>query len=173
MSLADRLRFLLVTGLGLGLAPVASGTFGTLGGVVLAVALQVAGLEGPRLAIAWLAAALLLLAFGLSTSAFVRRAFGTEDPKPFVLDEIVGYLLAMAVVGVFHAGPQAGPGPGAHALTFFAFRFFDVLKVPPALQAENLPGAYGIMLDDVIAGLYAGLCVVLALPLVGPWIGAA
>jgi phosphatidylglycerophosphatase A len=152
MSLADRLRFLLVTGMGLGLAPVASGTFGTLGGVVLAVALQVAGLEGPRLAIAWLVAALLLLAFGLSTTAFVRRAFGTEDPKPFVLDEIVGYLAAISLYVIVCGEPSAL----VHVVAFFVFRFFDVAKVFPANRLEHLPGAPGIMLDDVAAGLYTG-----------------
>jgi phosphatidylglycerophosphatase A len=151
----DALRMLLISGGGLGRARVASGTFGTLGGVALAVAVQLA-FSGPLLAAALGALALGLLWAGCSMTAFVARASLGEDPGVFVLDEIVGYLLALALF-VAVAGD---PGWLVHAVAFVAFRFFDVVKVFPANRLEQIAGAPGIMLDDVAAGLYTGLVLV-------------
>ena len=151
LSFGDRIRWMLVTGCGLGMAPVASGTFGSLGGIALAVPLQLY-LDGAALALALGGLALVLLLVGCSMTGFSERTFLAKDPKPFVLDEIVGYLAALAIyVAVFGA-----PGWLAHAACFFFFRAFDVLKVYPANRLEYLPGAPGIMLDDVMAGIYTG-----------------
>jgi phosphatidylglycerophosphatase A len=73
-----------------------------------------------------------------------------------VLDEVVGYLVTVAVFLTLR-GPL---GPTGFALAFVLFRVFDILKVQPARRLEELPGAYGIMLDDVAAGAYAGLVLV-------------
>lgn len=161
MSIADRLRWLLATGCGLGLAPVASGTFGTLGGVVLALLLQV-WLRDATLGWALLALAALLLALGCSLTDWTRRILRSDDPKPFVLDEIVGYLLALAILALL----RGDPSPTAHVACFLVFRAFDVVKLWPADRLEYLPGAPGIMLDDVAAGVYSGV-VLAALP----WFG--
>jgi phosphatidylglycerophosphatase A len=161
MTLGDRLRFLLVTSGGLGLSPVAPGTVGTLGGVLLAVLLQVA--FGGHLLLAWWLAAGVLFAVGCSMSAFVRRTFPKEDPGPFVLDEVVGYLVTVAVYAALAKAPDAV----GHTAAFFAFRFFDVVKLQPARRLEDLPGALGIMADDQMAGVYAGLSLWLLLPLLG------
>lgn len=161
MSLADRLRFLMVTSCGLGLSPFAPGTVGTFGGVALAVVLQAALPQ--HLLTAWWAAAAVLFAAGCTTSAFVKRTFPTEDPGAFVLDEVVGYLVTVAV----YASVRHAPDALGHAAAFFAFRFFDVVKVQPARWLEDLPGAYGIMADDQMAGLYAGLSLCVALPVLG------
>jgi phosphatidylglycerophosphatase A len=59
------------------------------------------------------------------------------------------------------------PDAFAHMAAFFAFRAFDVLKIQPARKLEDLPGAVGIMADDQMAGVYAGLSLWLALPLLG------
>jgi phosphatidylglycerophosphatase A len=156
MTTADRLRQFLITGGGLGYAPVASGTFGTLGGIALALALQ-AFLDGPALIAGFWILAAALLAFGCSTSGYVARTFPYEDPKPFVLDEIVGYLVTLGVACWFVGEPTAL----VHGIAFFVFRATDVLKLPPARQLEYLPGAAGIMLDDVAAGVQAGLLIAL------------
>jgi len=160
-STADRLRFLLVTSGGLGLSPVVPGTVGTAGGVVLALLLQVA-LEGTALTVALWAVSLVLLLIGCRMTAFVGRAFAGKDPGPFVLDEVVGYLIAVALYTTLRGPPDAV----GHALCFFLFRVFDILKIQPAKRLEELPGAVGIMLDDVAAGLYAGIGVLVLHPLI-------
>ena len=162
MSLVDRVHFLLITSCGLGLAPVASGTVGTLGGVVLAVLLQATMKEHALLA-CWIAAVALFI-YGCSTSAYVARVWPNKDPGQFVLDEVVGYLVTIAVYAML-AGKM--PGPWGHAAAFFAFRAFDVLKIQPARWLEGLPGALGIMADDQMAGVYAGVSTWLLLS----WIG--
>jgi phosphatidylglycerophosphatase A len=151
----DALRMLLISGGGLGRAPVASGTFGTLGGVLLALAAQLA-CAGPVLAAVLGALALGLLAAGCSMTAFVARALRDDDPGVFVLDEIVGYLVAIALF----AAVRGDPSWPVHAAGFVVFRFFDVVKVFPADRLERVAGAPGIMLDDVAAGLYTGLVLV-------------
>ena len=155
MSVLDRLRWLVVTSGGLGMAPVAPGTFGTLGGVVLAVLVQALA---PTATLGfWLSGiALVLLGFGCTQGSFSKRVFAREDPGPFVLDEVVGYLVTVATA-VFVL--RAEPTPWQHAVAFVAFRACDVIKPPPAGRLEELPGGPGIMLDDVAAGVYAGLIV--------------
>ncbi len=146
---------------GLGLSPFAPGTVGTFGGVAIAVLLQVALPQ--HALVAWWIAAAVLFAFGCSTSAFVKRTFPNEDPGAFVLDEVVGYLVTVAV----YASLRTMPDAVGHAAAFFAFRVFDVWKPQPARKLEDLPGAYGIMADDQMAGISAGLSMFLILPRLG------
>lgn len=161
MSLGDRLRFLLVTCCGLGLSPFAPGTVGTLGGVAIAVLLQAALPQ--HVLLSWWIAAAVLFALGCLQTSFVRRTFPNEDPGAFVLDEVVGYLVTVAVFASLARLPDAT----GHAAAFVAFRVFDVLKVQPARRFEDLPGALGIMADDQMAGVYAGLSLWLLLPRIG------
>lgn len=157
MTRFDRVRWLLLTGLGTGKAPVAPGTFGTLPGVVLAI---VIGAVLPPSWVAWvlLGVGLCLFVFGAGQTKFVERTWPTEDPGTVVLDEIVGYLVMAGLFAVF----AGAPGVWAHVVGFVAFRVFDVLKPPPADRLEELPGAVGIMADDVMAGVYAALVLLVA-----------
>lgn len=162
MNLADRLRWCLITSFGLGCSPWAPGTVGTLGGVVLAISLQY--LLPGHVPWAWGLAALLLFVWGCLQTSFVARTWPKKDPGAFVLDEVVGYLVTVLVY-MLVAGKAVGAT--AHAVAFFAFRGFDVLKIQPARRLEDLPGALGIMADDQMAGVYAGLSVWLALYVLG------
>ena len=94
-----------------------------------------------------------LLLVGVWASGRVEEVWQKKDPKPVVIDEIVGMWIALLFVP-YDLAYFAG--------TFVVFRLFDVIKPFPAGQAERLPGGWGIMLDDVIAGLYAGLAVACA-----------
>ena len=161
MRAVDRLRWLLITCGGLGTSPVAPGTVGTLGGVVLAVTLQWALPD--HVALAWSIAAAVLFVWGCLQSKFVGRTWPKEDPGQFVLDEVVGYLVTVLVYTLVRVEPDGF----AHMAAFFAFRAFDVLKIQPARKLEDLPGAVGIMADDQMAGVYAGLSLWLVLPLLG------
>lgn len=154
MTLWDRVLYLLITGFGTGLAPLVPGTVGTIPAVVLGVVLQV-WWQGPQLALVLFVVAAVLLATGCSTSAYVEKVFPGKDPGAFVLDEIVGYLIALGLIALVM---EHGPSPWAHGFCFLLFRIFDILKLFPADRLEELPGAVGIMLDDVAAAVYAGLC---------------
>jgi phosphatidylglycerophosphatase A len=163
VSLADRLRFLLVTSCGLGLSPIAPGTVGTLGGIALAVLIQATA--GDRVLAVWWIAAAVLFVLGCSQSAFVKRTFPKEDPGQFVLDEVVGYLVTVGSYALLRHGHVLSAWD--HAAAFVAFRVFDVWKLQPARRLEDLPGAFGIMADDQMAGLYAGASLWLVMPLLG------
>jgi phosphatidylglycerophosphatase A len=76
------------------------------------------------------------------------------DPGPVVLDEVAGQWLALAVVSLLHGAP---PDLWAVGAAFFLFRAFDVVKPWPIRSLERLPGGWGIVADDLAAGLAAGV----------------
>ncbi len=139
---------LLATWGGSGYAPVASGTFGTLAAIPFYLLL--APLSLPLYL-------LILVAFFFLACWVSGRAeviFGEQDCGKIVIDEVVGYLVTMAAIPVDWRYVIAG---------FFLFRFFDIVKVPPARWFDRqLKNGYGVVLDDVAAGVYAWL-VLLAL----------
>ncbi len=162
MNMTDRLHATLLSWFGLGFAPIASGTFGTLGGVGLAILFL---WFAPASWFLWLClgTALVLGVYGSATGDWSERHWGRKDPGEFVLDEVVGYLVAVAWVAPFPDslfGAFFTPGYGAVThltLAFFIFRFFDILKPWPCRQLERLPGGLGIVVDDVAAGVWSWL----------------
>jgi phosphatidylglycerophosphatase A len=85
-------------------------------------------------------------AIGIPASTRVCRALGIKDPQFVVIDEVAGQLIALIAVPVAWKSLLLG---------FILFRGFDIVKPPPVRQLERLPEGTGIMLDDVVAGLYA------------------
>lgn len=85
---------------------------------------------------------------GVWSSSYAATIYGKKDPKKVVIDEVVGFLVAMMFIEFT---------PVRMVLGFFLSRIFDILKLPPARQAESLPAGNGIMLDDVIAGVQANI----------------
>ncbi len=121
--------------------PVAPATFASLVTLALWVVL-------PPIPPAALVAIMVFLAvFGTWIAGLGERLYG-HDGKPIVIDEVLGALLTVAFLG--HNLPLAIAG-------FFLFRVLDVLKPPPAYQLQSLPGGFGIMADDVMAGIYGNL----------------
>lgn len=157
ISTADRIRELTVSFFGLGLAPVASGTFGTLGGVVIAVPLAYA----PGLPYwAWLSIATLITTLiAVALGPWAEKFYGLKDPGAIVLDEVGGYFVTLAVYDIILGG-AADFGWQGHLAAFLLFRIGDILKPSPARNFEKLPGGWGVMLDDLVAGAYAGLVLV-------------
>ncbi|MCB9914695.1 MAG: phosphatidylglycerophosphatase A [Planctomycetes bacterium] len=143
----------------LGLAPFAPGTFGTLGGVAIAWALR--GTDGFLVWTLLVAAA--LYALGRALGPWAEAHAGRKDPGFFVLDEVVGYLVTVAWL--------EGPSLLALLTAFCAFRLFDILKPPPIRRFERVGGGDGIMLDDVVAGVYGLVLVMLPARLLidAPW----
>jgi phosphatidylglycerophosphatase A len=132
----------------LGCSPFAPGTVGTLGGVAIAWALSFT-----QNYLLWsLVAAAVVYLIGRSLGDWAEQHAGEKDPGIFVLDEVVGYLITVAWLGP--------PSYLTLAVGFFVFRFFDVFKPKLARRMEKIPGGDGILLDDVVAGLY-GLILVM------------
>jgi phosphatidylglycerophosphatase A len=145
----QRLLVLIATGLGIGYARVAPGTFGSLLGLPCAWVLCAAGLH-PALYAA-VAAAVFLLGVAASTAAAAH--FGRHDPPACVIDEIAALPVVFAAVAL-------GLMPFnllSAALGFGLFRLFDIWKPPPVRALERLPRGWGVMADDLMAGVYAGV----------------
>lgn len=140
----DTVALLLASVGRIGFFPIAPGTVGSAAGVGLWIALMAAG-AGP-MAVAAAAAVLFLLGAWAATRA--ARLLQTEDPGPVVIDEVVGMLVSLVALPATWQVGLAG---------FILFRVFDVLKPWPADRLEHVPDGWGIMLDDVMAGVYAWL----------------
>jgi len=122
-------------------APIAPGTFGTLSGIPLFLVFSYLPFLG-NLAILFV---FLILAVFLSSKA--EAAFGRKDDGRIVIDEVAGFLVTMAGVR---------PGLAAVILGFLLFRAFDILKPwPVRFVDKKCPGGLGVVLDDVVAGLYS------------------
>ena len=133
---------LLAFGFGSGLAPRAPGTFGTLVAVPIVLGVMQLGF------VVHLAFAIAATLVGIWLCGESARRLGVHDHPGIVWDEITGYTVTML----------AAPPDWYWLLGGFAlFRFFDIVKPWPIREADHsLPGGLGIMLDDIIAGVFAG-----------------
>jgi phosphatidylglycerophosphatase A len=140
---------LIATSFGAGFSPVAPGTMGTLTAIPLAWAL--ARWCDPW--VFWVATLAVTLIGTWAASRFVA-ASGTHDDQRIVVDEVAGYLVTLLLV----------PKSWVHlGLAFVLFRLFDIWKPPPVRQVdEHVMGGFGVMADDLAAGVYGAL-VLLAL----------
>jgi phosphatidylglycerophosphatase A len=141
-SLLGRVATVVATGFGAGYSPIAPGTAGSLVGLVLfwplrgvPAAFQVAVVGAVFLA-------------GAAAGARVARSVGVEDPGIVVVDEVVGMWTSLLFLPFTL---------GTAAVAFVLFRILDVIKPYPARDLEDLPGGWGIMSDDLMAGVYANL----------------
>lgn len=125
----------------IGLVPVAPGTAGSLVG--LGLVMLVRATDQPELEPLILAA---VLVAGVWAAGVAERHYGLEDPSAVVVDEVAGMLLTLLWIPVGYVGL---------GLAFAAFRVFDIVKPFPAREAERLPGGWGVMADDIVAGIYA------------------
>lgn len=145
----NRFKLFLVTSGFLGCSPWAPGTVGTLGGVAIAWALS-----GSSNYLLWsLVACAVVYAVGRSLGPWSEAYAGQKDPGIFVLDEVLGYLITVAWM--------RGPSLLALVVAFFVFRFFDIFKPRLARRMERIPGGDGILLDDLVAGVYGFVLVML------------
>jgi phosphatidylglycerophosphatase A len=128
-----------------GFAPVAPGTVGAAAAIPFFVLLRLA--DSPWLEIAVCA---LIVVVGAWSARLTEAALGVEDPGPVVIDEVVGMLVSLLFL------PATWP---VIAVAFLAFRVFDIVKPWPAGRLEHVPGGWGVMADDVMAGAYANLAV--------------
>lgn len=135
----------LATLLGIGRAPLAPGTWASL--AALPLAWGISALGGVVLLAAW---TLVAAALGIWACDVYVRESGKHDPSECVIDELAGQWIACL------AAPLSLPG---YALAFVLFRLFDIWKPWPISAAERAPGGFGVMLDDLVAGLFAAILV--------------
>ncbi len=146
---ADEAARWIATAGGLGYAPVVSGTIASVPPALLVWVLAPRDL--------WLAgAAGLVTAIGIWASGREERRLGAHDPSSVVVDEVAGMLVALL------AHPRTF---GWILALFLLFRLMDVWKPFPIRQLQALPGGFGIIADDLLAGVYANL-----LGRLGPWV---
>jgi len=130
------------------------GTMGSLPAVAIFVLIAtVVTPEHQSVAIAACFAASCVLSVALGRWA--ERHWQTKDPRPFVLDEVASFFLTVLLFRV----------PDLLLTVCWAFvatRFFDIVKPPPANRLESLPGGWGILLDDLVASIYAAAVLHLA-----------
>lgn len=145
MTVHSRAR-LAATFFGAGTFPAAPGTFGSLAALPFGVALL--QIPAPYGRLALLLAVTAVFAIGVWAATRYCESAGQSDPGEIVIDEVAGQWLALIFV--------APHNPWHVFLAFLLFRFFDVIKLWPANWAqEHLPGGWGVMMDDIVAGLYA------------------
>src|SRR6266404_1360431 len=109
-----------------------------------------------------LAVVVMITLVGIWAASRTEKLSGRKDPSKVVIDEVVGQFIALMPV------PFAlGAAWWSAILAFVLFRIFDIVKPYPARKLESLHGGLGIMLDDVVAGIYAAI--VVALAVVASW----
>jgi phosphatidylglycerophosphatase A len=169
------ISLLLATWFGLGYLPKAPGTWGSIGGMVVALLMswvgfrnQILGTKGHQVSDFWrlgllpsfgkLAIALMIAVMGVIVAGRAARYSQIEDPQWIVIDEVSGQLITYHLF--FWVPPLNWK---SWLLGFILFRAFDIWKPFPARQLEHLPGGWGIMADDWMAGTYAAIVLRVAL----------
>ena len=137
--------------MGAGFVPVAPGTAGALEGIGICLAIQ-AFQAGPSYVFAFVVITVALLAAGVWASNRVCEITGLADAHSIVIDEVSGQMIALAPLMLMPHISIRGIVVG-----FLLFRFFDIFKPYPIRRLEQLHGGLGVMADDALAGVYAGL----------------
>jgi phosphatidylglycerophosphatase A len=135
------LALAVATVFGIGYVPVAPGTFGSIAGLLLWMALPASTAVQAAVIVA-------LFVFGSIAGTVAERHFGRTDPRHVVIDETMGMLITLFLNPVGLTGAFVG---------FLFFRATDVVKPYPANRLERLPGGIGVMADDAMAAVYANL----------------
>jgi phosphatidylglycerophosphatase A len=151
---------------GVGYIPGAPGTYGSIVGVAiyLFIGMHFAGAAGHSISIGTQAefitafhfaiVAILLAAFALAGIWAAGRSaeiFGTDDPHEAVVDEVMGQIIALLFIPYTMSWKWILPG-------FLLFRLFDIWKPFPIDSLQSLPRGLGVCADDILAGIYAGIC---------------
>jgi phosphatidylglycerophosphatase A len=131
----------------IGYLPVAPGSIATVIGILISFALM----GNP---VMYAAVALMITVIGFAISGRAERVMGKKDPGCIVIDEVAGVMIACFLL------PVSLP---VLWTVFFLFRAFDMFKIYPGNKFEGLSGSSGIMMDDIVAGLYTNVVMHLAL----------
>ncbi|KQC11042.1 MAG: hypothetical protein APR62_10715 [Smithella sp. SDB] len=137
----EKLITFLATGFYSGLSPIAPGTAGTLVGVLICLVCL------PMPWILRLIFVIALLAFSIFVAEQAEKIYQKKDDQRIVIDEIIGLQITMlpAAINILNL-----------CAAFVLFRIFDIWKPFPLKNLQKLPGGWGVVVDDVAAGIYAG-----------------
>lgn len=136
-----------------GYIPIASGTFGSLAALIIYF---IPGFEKPAIIIP---AIVIFFFAGVFISGKFEKVYG-EDPSECTVDEVVGTWIALLFL------PKTF---GIAITSFFIWRILDIIKPFPARKSEDLPGGWGIMMDDVLSGLYTLIFMHILIQLAGTY----
>lgn len=137
----DKIAFWIATVCGIGRLPGLPGTFGSMAAVPIVVLAS-------RSVIGYVTVYCLFLIAGVWSSRVVAEREGKEDPTHVVVDEVCGMLTTLLFIT---------PRWQTLLVGFFLFRLFDILKPFGIRRLERIGGGFGIVLDDVVAGIYSNL----------------
>jgi phosphatidylglycerophosphatase A len=141
-----KISLALATLFGIGFIPGPTGTYGS---AATALIYWAFGARIGAISAAWQVGILLALtALGILVSEIVAQARRDPDPSIVIIDEVVGQLAALLLLPITVTNLLLG---------FALFRVFDIVKPFPARQLERLHGGFGIVLDDIAAGIYANI----------------
>jgi len=141
----SHVSFLIGTWFGCGYAPKAPGTVGSVAAILIAWPLCSLGFNN----VGFAALAIAALPLAILAAGVVAIETGRKDPQIVVVDEVLGQWLTLG--GAIRLNGRS------LLLALVLFRIFDILKPPPIRLIERVPGGAGIVLDDMMAGLYAAL----------------
>ena len=152
MATKDYLALAIAT-CGVGYLPLMPGTFGSLVGVGIFLLLS-------RTAVGLVVAIVVVTFAGIWAGTRTEELAGRKDPGKVVVDEVAGQLIATLPLVFVKQWSIA-----AVMVSFVLFRFFDIVKPYPANRFQELKGGYGVMCDDLVAGVYAAVIVTILIRL--------
>lgn len=147
------MKKLLTSCFGLGFLPIAPGTWGSLPPAIVFAGMCFFGASALAISLVMVIIAIIFSFICVTYAPAAIKATGNDDPGQVVADEVAGQ--AVTFIAASAVGTQSIV---IAALTgFLAFRFFDILKPPPCRKLEKLPAGWGILADDIAAGIYAAI----------------
>jgi len=144
--MSDKLVKMLSTWFYIGDLPGAPGTFASAAAVLMAVILS------PNMFL-YVLVAVVVTVLGFKVSGRMEGILGRKDPGCIVIDEVAGVMIAFFLLPLT---------PAVVITAFFLFRAFDMFKIYPANKFEEIGGATGVMVDDLVAGLYTNIVMQIA-----------
>lgn len=143
---------------GLGRLPIAPGTWGSLPPAIIFALMCYFGASAGSISIVMVALALAGSIACVALAPDVIKEMGDTDPREVVADEVAGQAVTFLVAGLFLPGGYTSWHIMVTAMAgFLLFRLFDILKPPPIYRIQKLPAGWGILADDLLAGVYAAI----------------
>lgn len=152
MEVTDKIALIIATGFGLGYSPIAPGTVGSFLGIILILLISKFRLIGGQRLLFHLVMITMISVVGIWAASRAEIVFKRKDPPQVVIDEVVGQLLTFGLI-------FRNPTFSLLLMGFLFFRLFDIIKPFPIRKLEKVPLGFGVVLDDLAAGLYASLFV--------------